>query len=91
MPKRVLLQIDGDDHPSAFDSIVAIDANVDELLRFGGVRPESVTDLVHGAMFTRGGDRLKNTAIFFGGSDVGDAEKLFQAARSAFLARSASP
>lgn len=85
MTARVLLQIDDDDQPSSFDSLVAIDAGVERLLRYGGVGPTSVTGLVHGAMFTRGGENLANTAIFFGGSDVTAAEELFRVASEAFF------
>ena len=68
--KKILLQLDSDPQPSVFDSVVAIDSGVDFLLRHGGVTPAMVRNLVHGAMFTRGGEELKNTAIFISGSDV---------------------
>lgn len=84
-PPRILLQLDCDVQPSSFDSVVAIDAGVDQLLRYGGVQVTSVTPLVHGVMFTRGGDDLRNTAIFIGGSDVDDAERLLAACRDAFF------
>ena len=64
---------------------MAIDAGVDQLLRYGGVQVTSVLPLVHGAMFTRGGDDLKHTAIFIGGSDVDIAERLMTACRNAFF------
>lgn len=76
MAAKILLQLDTDLMPSTFDAVVAIDAGVDHLLRHGGVTPENVTPLVHGAMFTRGGEALRNTAIFIGGSDVDAAEKV---------------
>ena len=85
MSPRILLQLDCDVQPSSFDSIVAIDAGVDQLLRYGGVQVTSVLSLVHGAMFTRGGDDLKRTAIFIGGSDVDVAERLMTACRNAFF------
>lgn len=85
MSKSILIQLDCDVHPSSFDSVVAIDAGVDHLLRFGNVEPVSVTSTVHGAMFTRGGDDLKNTAIFVGGSDVAAAEAVFKAVQRAFF------
>ncbi len=74
MVAKILLQLDTDLMPSTFDAVVAIDAGVDHLLRHGGVTPDNVTPLVHGAMFTRGGDVLRHTAIFVGGSDVAAAE-----------------
>jgi hypothetical protein len=74
--RKILVQIDGDALPSVFDRVVAIDAGVDELFSYGGVRPEQVRDLVHGAIFTRGPKDLKNTALFIGGSDVAAGERL---------------
>lgn len=72
---KILLQLDSDAHPSSFDGIVALDAGVDRLLPFGGVEPLAVRNLVHGAMFTRGGEDLKSTAVFLGGSDVGQVDE----------------
>ena len=74
--RKILIQLDSDPHPSVFDRVVAIDAGVDELFSYGGVRPEQLRDLVHGAIFTRGPKDLKSTAIFIGGSDVAAGEKL---------------
>ncbi|HBV61766.1 MAG TPA: bifunctional NADP-dependent methylenetetrahydromethanopterin dehydrogenase/methylenetetrahydrofolate dehydrogenase [Rhodopirellula sp.] len=85
MTKRILIQLDSDSHPSSFDSVVAIDSGVDHLLRYSQVNVSSVVPLVHGAMFTRGGDDLRNTAIFVGGSDVDVAEKLLAACCNAFF------
>jgi hypothetical protein len=75
--KKILIQLDTDPQPSSFDSVVAVDAGVEELLRYGSVTPETVEPLVHGAMFTRGPADLKNTAIFVGGSIVADGEQVF--------------
>jgi len=83
--KKILLCLDSDPHPSVFDSIAALDSGVDELLRHGGVKPADVRSLVHGAMFTRGGSHLKNTALFVGGSDVQVGEKLLAEAQKAFF------
>ena len=83
--KRILLCLDTDPQPSVFDSVVAIDADVDHLLRHGGVKPTDVRDLVHGAMFTRGGKALRTTAVFIGGSDVQAGEQLLAAAQKAFF------
>jgi hypothetical protein len=74
--KKILVQLDTDARPSVFDRVVAVDAGVDELMSYGGITPENVEPLVHGAMFTRGGEGLKNTAIFVGGSDVAAGEQL---------------
>ena len=85
MAKSILIQLDCDPHPSTFDSVVAVDAGVDHLLQYGAVEPTNVTSLIHGAMFTRGGDDLRRTAIFIGGSDVDKAESLLKACQEAFF------
>lgn len=82
---KILLCLDTDAQPSVFDSVVAIDAGVDQLLRHGGVTPEAVRDLVYGAMFTRGPADLKNTAVFIGGSDVSAGERLLAKVRECFF------
>ena len=83
--KKVLLQFDSDQHASSFDSIVAIDSDVDHLLRFSNVSLDNVTSLVYGAMFTRGGISLASTAIFVGGTDVEIAEQLMEKVGSTFF------
>ena len=84
-PSRVLVQLDCDPQPSVFDAIVAVDAGAHVLLRHGGVTPENVVGLVHGAMFTRGGADLASTAIFVGGSDVAAAEGVFAKIKKTFF------
>ncbi|TWU04487.1 NADP-dependent methylenetetrahydromethanopterin/methylenetetrahydrofolate dehydrogenase [Stieleria varia] len=85
MSKRILFQFDGDDHPSSFDAVVAIDSEIDHLVSYGQVHPSSVRPLVHGCMFTRGGDDLRHTAIFIGGSDVDAAEHLLHCVTETFF------
>ncbi|MCI0335479.1 MAG: methylenetetrahydromethanopterin dehydrogenase [Planctomycetes bacterium] len=82
---KILLCLDTDPQPSVFDAVVAVDAEVDQLLRHGGVTPDDVRNLVYGAMFTRGPQDLKNTAVFIGGSDVAAGEKLLARARECFF------
>src|SRR3989441_9987018 len=74
--RKILIQLDGDPQPSVFDRVVALDAGADELFSYGGVKPEQVRDLVHGAIFTRDTKELHRTALFIGGSDGGAGEKL---------------
>jgi hypothetical protein len=74
--RKLLIQLDGDPQPSVFDRVVAYDAGADEVLSYGGVKPEMVRDLVHGAIFTRGPKDLHRTALFIGGSDVALGERL---------------
>ncbi|HZK18860.1 MAG TPA: NADP-dependent methylenetetrahydromethanopterin/methylenetetrahydrofolate dehydrogenase [Clostridia bacterium] len=76
--KKILLHLEGDPKPSSFDQIAAYDSGVDRIIAYGGVAPEEVEGLVYGAMFTRGGDDLKNSAVFIGGSNVVEAEVLFE-------------
>lgn len=83
--KRILIQLDTDPLPSTFDRVVAVDAGVDELFAYGGVTPDNVVPLVHGAMFTRGPDQLQHTALFIGGSDVTAGEQLLGAIRDTFF------
>ncbi|EMI15534.1 Methylenetetrahydrofolate dehydrogenase (NADP(+)) [Rhodopirellula maiorica SM1] len=85
MSRKILIQLDTDSHASTFDSVVAYDAGIDALLSHADVTPDNVTPLVHGAMFTRGGDDLKNTAIFIGGSDVRAAESLLKKVTDCFF------
>ena len=85
MARRILIQLDCDPQPSTFDAVVAADAGAEVLLRHGGVTPDTVVPLVHGAMFTRGGAELAATAIFVGGSDVAAAEAVFERIRAAFF------
>src|SRR5207253_11026460 len=76
--RAILIQLDSDPQPSVFDRVVAIDAGADEVFSYGSVRPEQVRDLVHGAIFTRGPNDLRRTAIFIGGSDVAAGERLLE-------------
>lgn len=83
--RKLLLQLDGDPLPSAFDRIVAYDAGADEVLSYGGVAESDVRGLVHGAVFTRGPKDLKNTALFVGGASMAKGEALLKAAKDAFF------
>ena len=83
--KTILIQLDTDPFPSTFDRVVAIDAGVDELFSYGGVTPDIVEGLVHGAIFTRKPSDLMKTAIFIGGSHVAAGETLLKAVKKAFF------
>ncbi len=82
---RILVQLDCDSQPSVFDGVVAVDAGVDHLFRHGGVTSEQVRDLVYGAIFTRGGEDLKSTALFVGGADVAAGERILEAITATFF------
>ncbi|HEY4313655.1 MAG TPA: methylene-tetrahydromethanopterin dehydrogenase N-terminal domain-containing protein [Pirellulales bacterium] len=82
---KILVQLDTDDQPSVFDAVVAIDAGADHLLRHQAITPENVRDRVHGAIFTRGPEDLKHTALFVGGSDVARGEQVLAAIVASFI------
>ena len=83
--KKVLLQLDTEEHPSPFDAIVAHDAGVDVLLSHGNVTREDARALAQDAFFSRGPDDLKNTAIWVGGKHVGTGEEVFAEVQKAFF------
>jgi len=82
---RILVQLDPDPQPSLFDSVVAVDSQVDHLLRYSDVTAEQVQGIVHGAMFTRGPSALKHTAIFIGGANVDTGAVLLEQVTSCFF------
>ena len=84
--KTILIQLDTDPLPSTFDRVVAVDAGVDELFSYGGVTPETVEGLVHGAIFTRKPSDLMSTAIFIGGSNVAAGESLLSTVKKTLFA-----
>jgi hypothetical protein len=83
--KKILLQLDTEEHPSPFDAIVAHDADVDVLLSHGNVKREDARALAQDAFFTRGPDDLKNTAIWVGGKQVAAGEEVFAEVQKAFF------
>ncbi|MBT3504242.1 MAG: methylenetetrahydrofolate dehydrogenase [Piscirickettsiaceae bacterium] len=83
--KKLLLHLDTDPIPSAFDQAVAYDSNVDNVIAYGGITRDNVTPHVHGMIFTRGGKNLKNSAIFIGGSNVPASEMVGNAVKKAFF------
>ena len=48
----ILVQLDTDAQPSAFDRVVAVDSGVQHLFSYGGITPNNVVPLVHGCIFT---------------------------------------
>jgi methylenetetrahydrofolate/methylenetetrahydromethanopterin dehydrogenase (NADP+) len=83
--KKILIQLDTDEHPSTFDAIVAHDAGVDELLGFGGIEPNAVRGLVQSAFFTRGPRDLATLAVWVGGSNVAAGEEVLAEVDKAFF------
>jgi methylenetetrahydrofolate/methylenetetrahydromethanopterin dehydrogenase (NADP+) len=83
--KKLLLHLDTDPIPSAFDQAVAYDSDVDNIIPYSSITRDNVTPHVHGMIFTRGGKNLKNSAIFIGGSNVPASELVGNAVKKAFF------
>ena len=83
--KNLLLLLDTDPLPSAFDQVVAHDAGADAVLPYGGVDADSCFPLVEGAIYTRPPQRKRHTAILVGGSDLARAEAVYAAVRKQFF------
>ena len=83
--KKVLLQLDTDEHPSPFDAIVAHDAGVDVLLSHSNVKAESARALAQDAFFTRGPNDLNTMAVWVGGKNVAVGEQIFDEVQKAFF------
>lgn len=83
--KKLLYHFDTDIIPSVFDSVVAHDGGADNVTQLGGVNEDNCGGLVEGAIYTRAPKDKKNTAIFVGGSDLLEGQKLFQAVHDQFF------
>lgn len=83
--KKILVHLEADKQASVFDQVTAYDAGVDHIIAYGGVTEADVTNLVYGAMFTRGGEDLRHTAIFIGGTNVPAAEQLMHKVQETFF------
>jgi len=85
--KKLLYQFDTDTLPSVFDNVVAYDGGADHIAAYGGVNPKNVGGLVEGAIFTRGLNDKKNTAIFVGGGNMAEGEAVLAAVRKKFFGK----
>ena len=83
--KKLLLHLDTAPNASVFDRVVAYDGGADDVMSYADVTPDTVRDLVHGAMFTRGPKDLHHTAIFIGGADMHAGEQLLAAVQETFF------
>jgi len=83
--KKLLLQLDTDAIASSFDAVVAYDGGIDHLLTYAGISPQNLESTVHGAIFTRAGQKKKYTAIFVGGRDMAEGEAVFDAVQKHFF------
>ncbi|MBT3335279.1 MAG: methylenetetrahydrofolate dehydrogenase [Methylococcales bacterium] len=84
--KKLLFQFDTDTTPSVFDTVVAYDADVDHVIAYGGLTPETIKPQVEGCIFTRAPKDKKNTAIFVGGSQMTSGQLLFNSIQQQFFA-----
>ncbi|MBC7945042.1 MAG: SDR family NAD(P)-dependent oxidoreductase [Burkholderiales bacterium] len=84
--KKLLFQFDTDPMASVFDVVVGYDGGADHVVSYGGVNPENVGALVDGTIFTRSPKEKKCTAIFVGGSNLDDGQKLLKAVKKKFFA-----
>jgi methylenetetrahydrofolate/methylenetetrahydromethanopterin dehydrogenase (NADP+) len=85
--KKLLYQFDTDALPSVFDNVVGYDGGADHISAYGGVNAKNVGGLVEGAIFTRGPQDKKNTAIFIGGGNMAEGEAVLAAVRKKFFAK----
>lgn len=85
--KRLLYQFDTDPLPSVFDNVVGYDGGADRITPYGGVNARNVGGLVEGAIFTRGANDKKSTAIFIGGGNMAEGEAVLAAVRKKFFAK----
>ena len=83
--KKLLLQLDTDTIPAAFDTVVAYDGGADQVMAYGSITPANVGTLVDGAVFTRAPKEKKFTAIFVGGGNLARGEQLFKAIQQQFF------
>ena len=83
--KRLLLLLDSDPMPNAYDIIVGYDGGADHIVSYGGITPDNVGPLIDGAVFTRGPSEKKHTAIFIGGANMAAGEELLAAVTKRFF------
>jgi len=85
--KKLLYQFDTDALPSVFDNVVGYDGGADHISAYGGVNARNAGALVEGAIFTRGANDKKNTAIFVGGGNMAEGEAVLAAVRKKFFGK----
>ena len=84
--KKLLLQLDPDPIPAAFDTVVGYDGGADHVVTYGNIDPDNVHWITDGAIFTRAPKEKRYTAIFVGGSSMEKGETLFKAVKKKFFA-----
>jgi methylene-tetrahydromethanopterin dehydrogenase len=72
-------------HMSPFDVNMALDAGYDAAIPYTSVTVEDVTGLVQDAIFSRGPEGVKRTAIFIGGKRAIEALDMMKRAKAAMV------
>lgn len=86
MTKRsVLYLIDPMPHNSPFDINMAVEAGFDLLFPLNNVKLEEVEGLTQDAIFSRGPEGVKKTAMFIGGRDISLAMHMLEATKRAMV------
>jgi len=83
--KKLLLLLDSDPIPSVYDIFVGYDGGADHVVSYGGITPGNLGALIDGAIFTRGPDEKKHSAIFIGGANMAAGEELLTAVTKHFF------
>jgi len=83
--KKLLFLLDTDPVSSVFDTVVGYDGGADHVVGYGGVTPSNVGALIDGAIFTRGPNEKRYTAIFIGGGNMAAGEDLLGAVKKRFF------
>ncbi len=85
MMKKLLFQLDTDNQPSVFDTVVAYDGGADHVIGYSHCVPDMIQSMVEGAIFTRSGPNKKFTALFIGGSSVTVGDAILDAVKRVFF------
>ena len=82
---RILHMITPLKHMSPFDVNMALDAGYDAAIPYTSVTVEDVTGLVQDAIFSRGPEGVKKTAMFIGGKRAIEALDMMKRAKAAMV------
>jgi len=82
---RILHMITPLKHMSPFDVNMALDAGYDATIPYTSVTVEDVTGLVQDAIFSRGPEGVKRTAMFIGGKRAIEALDMMKRAKAAMV------
>ncbi len=81
----IIHMIDPMAYVSPFDINMAVDAGYDVVIPYANVELWQVNGLLQDAIFSRGPEGVKNTALFIGGRDIDLAKKMLEAAKKAMV------